>query len=205
VPPASSLVPVFQGPRVPEGTYTFRIIKGPNTYEGQVALVSDPRSPHSAEERRLQQRTALDLYGMLERLTYVIDAVIDLRDQARSRAESGGGGTASRLTEYADRLDEFRRSLVSTSEGGIFSSEEKLREHLGALYGAVNGYAGRPTDSELQRMESLGLQLAEAEAAFAELTKAETLESLNSRLLRDEQEPLVLMTREAWEAERSGS
>jgi hypothetical protein len=54
-------------------------------------------------------------------------------------------------------------------------------------------------------MESLGVQLAEAEAAFAELTKAETLESLNSRLLRDEQEPLVLMTREAWEAERSGS
>jgi photosystem II stability/assembly factor-like uncharacterized protein len=204
VPPATALVPVFAGPRVPEGTYSFRLIKGKDTYEGRVKLVADPRSPHAAEDRQLQQRTALEIYDMLERLTYVVDAVIDLRDQARERAGRTSGGTARRLNRYADRLDEFREGLVATSEGGIFSAEEKLRENLGALYGAVNGYAGRPTDSELQRMEVLGRELEEAEQEFARLTSETELDRLNAQLEKRGLEPLELMTREAWEAKRQG-
>ena len=205
VPPANSLVPAFQGPRVPEGTYGFKLIKGKDTYEGEVSLVPDPRSPHSKEERQLQQRTALELYDMLERLTYVVDATIDLRDQARERAEETSGGTAKRLNEYADELDEFRKSVVSASEAGIFGGEEKLREHLGNLYGAVNGYAGRPTDSELERMEILAGQLGEAEQEFAALTSGKDFNRVNSDLEKRELEPLKVMTREEWEAESEGS
>ncbi len=205
VPAASALVPTFEGPRVPEGTYTYKIVKGRNSYEGEVSLIPDPRSPHSAEDRQLQQRTALEIYDMLERLTYVVEAVVDLRDQARERADSVGGGTAGRLNDYADDLEEFRASVVSTGEEGLFSSEEQLREKLGGLYGAVNGYAGRPTDSELGRMENLGAELGEAEAQFAELTGEDKLSDLNSRLEREGMELLELKTLEAWEEERSGS
>ncbi len=205
VPPATSLVPAFQGPRVPEGTYGFKLIKGKDTYEGEVSLVPDPRSPHSKEERQLQQRTALELYDMLERLTYVVDATIALRDQARERAEETSGGTAKRLNEYADELDEFRKSVVSASEAGIFGGEENLREHLGNLYGAVNGYAGRPTDSELGRMEILAGQLDEAEQEFAALTSGKDFNRVNSDLEKQELEPLKAMTHEEWEAEREGS
>jgi hypothetical protein len=198
-------VPTFEGPRVPEGTYTYKIVKGRNSYEGEVSLIPDPRSPHSAEDRQLQQRTALEIYDMLERLTYVVEAVVDLRDQARERADSVGGGTAGRLNDYADDLEEFRASVVSTGEEGLFSSDEQLREKLGGLYGAVNGYAGRPTDSELARMENLGAELGEAEAEFAELTGEDKLSDLNSRLEREGMELLELKTLEAWEEERSGS
>jgi hypothetical protein len=195
---------VFEGPRVPEGTYTYKIVKGRNTYEGEVRLVPDPRSPHSAEDRQLQQRTALRIYDMLERLTYVVEAVVDLRDEARERADSVGGGTARRLNNYADELEEFRAGLVSTGEEGLFSSEEQLREKLGALYGAVNGYAGRPTDSELARMENLEAELEGAEAQFAGLTGEARLSDLNSRLEREGMEPLQLKTLEEWQEERSG-
>jgi hypothetical protein len=190
---------------VPEGTYGFKLIKGKDTYEGEVSLVPDPRSPHSKEERQLQQRTALELYDMLERLTYVVDATIALRDQARERAEETSGGTAKRLNEYADELDEFRKSVVSASEAGIFGGEENLREHLGNLYGAVNGYAGRPTDSELGRMEILAGQLDEAEQEFAALTSGKDFNRVNSDLEKQELEPLKAMTHEEWEAEREGS
>ncbi len=205
VPPASSLIMAFEGPRVPEGTYTYRLVKGNDTYEGQVSLVVDPRSPHSAEDRQLQQRTALGIYDMLERLTYVVDALVDLRDQARERAEETDGGTAKRLNEYADKLDEFRSSIVSTSEAGLFGGEEKLREELGNLYGSVNGYAGRPTDSELERLESLSRQMAEAEAEFTEITAEREFSRINSDLEKKELTPLKLMTREEWEEEREGS
>ena len=205
VPPASSLVMAFEGPRVPEGTYTYKIIKGDDTYEGQIALVPDPRSPHSQADRQLQQRTALSIYDMLERLTYVVDALIDLRDQARERAGETDGGTAKRLNEYADKLDEFRGTIVSTSDAGLFGGEEKLREELGNLYGAVNGYAGRPTDSELGRMEILSRQMDEAEAEFIQLTSERELGRMNSDLEKKELVPLKMMTREEWEEEREGS
>ena len=205
VPPASSLVNAFQGPRVPEGTYSFKLIKGSETYDGQVSLAPDPRSPHSREDRLLQQQTALEIYDMLERLTYVVDAAVDLRDQAKERAEATSGGSARRLTEYADKLDVFRGSVVSTSEAGLFGGDEKLREDLGNLYGAVNGYAGRPTDSELARMETLSRQMDEAEVEFVQLTSERELGRINSDLEGKELEPLNMMTREEWEEEREGN
>ncbi len=189
---------------MPEGSYMYRLIKGNDTYEGQVSLVPDPRSVHSAEDRRLQQRTALQLYEMLERLTYVVDATIDLRDQARDRANQAGGGTARRLSDYSEELDEFRKTVVATSETGWISGEEKLREKLGELYGGVNGYAGRPTESELGRMKVLEAELERAVQSFERLVAERRIRDLGARLERAGLEPLVLLTREAWERKRSG-
>jgi len=198
VPPATNLVPAFEGPRVQEGTYTFKLIKGKQTLDGQVELVPDPRTPHSAEDRKLQQATALDLYKMLERMTYLVDALVDLRDQARARA---GAVDAKRLTErlndYADKLETFRGTLVSTSEAGWLSGDEQLRENLGNLYGSVNGYTGRPTQSQLDRMKVLRGDLDAAFKHFDEL--AAERDELNRGLQRAGAEPLVLLTREAWD------
>lgn len=199
VPPATNLVPAFEGPRVLEGTYTVKLIKGDETVTGEIELVPDPRTPHSAEDRRLQQTTALELYEMLERLTYLIDATVDLRDQAQSRAEGlpERNRTRRELEEYADDLESLRTSLVSTSESGMLSGDEKLREEIGALYGGVNGYTGRPTDSQLDRLEILSGRLADAFARFEEL--AARRQELDRPLGREGLEPLELLTREAWE------
>ncbi len=62
MPPATVLAFVFQGPRVPEGKYTYRITKGKETFEGEIELVPDPRGDFTAEDRRIQQTTALALY-----------------------------------------------------------------------------------------------------------------------------------------------
>jgi len=198
VPPATNLVPTFEGPRALEGTYTVKLIKGKETLTGQVELVPDPRTPHSAEDRHLQQRTALDLYRMLERMTYMVDALVDLRDQVRARAEEiGRGRAAERLEAYADELEEYRGTLVSTSEAGWLSGDEKLREQIGALYGGVNSYTGRPTQSQLDRLEILRGQLDEAFTHWEGL--AAKREEHARALERAGVDPLVLLTREAWE------
>ena len=105
---------------------------------------------------------------------------------------------ARRLTRFADQLEEFRVGLVSTTEAGMFSGEERLRERLVDLYGAVNGYEGRPTGSQLNRMEVLAAELTEARTRFAELIE-EDLDDLNGRLTREKMKPLVLLSREEWE------
>ncbi|MBI4540186.1 MAG: exo-alpha-sialidase [Gemmatimonadetes bacterium] len=203
VPPAASLVTqpfALLGPRVPEGTYTMRLVKGDTTLEATMTLVADPRTASTPEDRALQDRTALTLYAMVERLAYMVDAIIELRDRARARAaEPGTQGAPSRaLVAYAERLDAFRAGLVATSEAGFLAGEERLREKLVALYGAVNGYEGRPTDSQLRRMELLARELEAAEARFGVLTGA-GLRALSEQLARRRQQPLELLSRQKWE------
>jgi len=203
IPPAVSLVPqpfAMVGPRLPEGTYSVKLIKGKETLTSQVRLVADPRSKHSAEDRALQQRTALKLYGMLERLTYVADAVVNLQEQtdARSGKLARESGARKRLFDFRGKLESFRATLVATKEGGMLSGEQQLRERLVSLYGGVNGYDGRPTDSQLARMAILEKELEAAESRFEVLT-ARGLPAVNASRKGD---PLKALTREEWAEER---
>jgi photosystem II stability/assembly factor-like uncharacterized protein len=206
VPPASSLVPAFSGPRVIEGTYTVRLIKGKETMESTIELVPDPRSPHSAEDRRLQQTTALELYDTLGDMTYLIDSLNDLREQATGRAEEleGKGKLPDQLDGFGESLETLRGSLVATHTGQGFTAEEKLRERLGDLYGSVNGYDGRPTESQLERKTVLEGELGKARADLEALLAAK-LQPLNRALGRKDLEPIEPMGREAWEAEKEGT
>ncbi|MEZ5330911.1 MAG: glycosyl hydrolase [Thermoanaerobaculia bacterium] len=201
IPPATSLTFAFTGPRVPEGTYRYRIVKGKDSYDGTFELVADPRSPYSAEDRRLQQETALALYDALEDLTYLVDALIDLRDQAEARAEAAGGRTAARLEDLAGEAEALRASLVSTSEAGWLSGDEKLREKLTDVFGAVAGYDGRPTESQLAQTAKLTAQVESAHRDFDGLTSPQRLEEASRGL----DEPLTLLTREAWEGEEEAA
>ena len=70
------------------------------------------------------------------------------------------------------------------------------------LYGAVTGYLGRPTASQLLRVPALAQELGQREADLQKL--AGGLAALN-RELGTRVEPLVLLTREEWDKKRSAS
>ena len=174
VPAGNSLITeggVFFGPRVPEGTYTVKLVKGKETYSSTVQLVADPRAAYSAEDRALQQKTVTRLYGMIDRFTTLTERVLDLRDQANARAAKLSGGEKKQLAEMANKLDAMHKTLVATREGGWLSGEEEIRERLGMLYGAVNLYDGRPTDSQLAEMENLSKLLDQKVASFDAIVK----------------------------------
>ena len=204
LPPGNSLVPAFVGPRLPEGTYRYVVHRGEETSEGTVTLVADPRSPHSAEDRQLQQRTALALYRHLEDLSYVADTLVDLRDQAKARGAAAGGSLGKRLNAWADELEGLRKTMVATHPAGWLSGEEQLREQLGNLYGAVMGYEGRPTTSQLERIEVLASDLGRRQGEFGKLTAESRLAALNRDLAGRKLEPIAMLSREAWEKKRDG-
>jgi photosystem II stability/assembly factor-like uncharacterized protein len=208
VPPAANLVPnpySFIGPRVPEGTYTVKLTRDKDTLSSTVTLVPDPREKHTAEDRALQQSTVRELYAMLETLTYVADAVVDARTQTDARLAKLGKDDplAKKLGALSGKLDQLHKSLVATREGRI-TGEEQLREKLGVLYGAVNGYDGRPSESQLSARQVLGKQLDQARASFDALMSKDAA-GLSAGLKTKSLEPIEGLTRDAWAKKRSGS
>ena len=190
------------GPRSPQGTYTAKLIKGKETYTTKIELAPDPRATYTAEERALQQKTVRRLYDMLADFTFLTERVKVLRDQANARAAKLSGGEKKKLSTFASKLDEQYKTLVATREGGWLSGEEQLREQIGAVYGAVNGYDGRPTDSQLAEAERLAGELSKKQSWFDTSTKelAEINRTLSSRKL----ETLTVLSREEWEKQDSG-
>jgi len=58
-------------------------------------------------------------------------------------------------------LEEARKKIVATKEGGAITGEERIREHLDELYGALNGWEGRPAKYQTDRIEALRRELAD--------------------------------------------
>jgi photosystem II stability/assembly factor-like uncharacterized protein len=189
----------FFGPRVKAGAYTVKLTKGGQTLDSQVQLISDPRSTHTAEDRALQYDTVMKLHGMMERLTYVVDAALALREGLQKRAEGMPQNDKLRkqLEGLAGELTKFHATLVATGEGGWLSGEEQLREKVGYLYGGVNGYEGRPTKSQLDMMSVLGARLDKAAARLDAIAKNE-LAAANRALAARKLEPVNLLTEEEW-------
>ncbi len=78
------------------------------------------------------------------------------------------------------------------------SGEEKLREELGTLYGNVNGYEGRPTDSQVGRMEVLGKDM-EAVRGKYEALLAKELGPINAILGKQKLEAIKPLAQEDWQ------
>jgi hypothetical protein len=140
---------------------------------------------------------------MLAQLTYIVDATSDLRDQIKQRQAAAPGGKMNdqlkeQLNALNQKLEEFRSTLVSIKEGGMITGEKKLREYLGELYGSVNGYSGRPTQSQT---ESTALQLKKLDDAgtqFKSITTAQ-VPALNAALQGSQQSPLTVTSRDDWD------
>ena len=206
VPAGASTVPnqfAFLGPHVPTGTYTVKMIKGNQTYTSKLELIPDPRSHYSQQDRDLQQQSVLTLYKELAHLTYVADAVVDARDQARRRlAQLPKDAQAPELQRFADTMENLRSRLVAVKEGGAITGEEKLRERLGDLYSSINEYDGRPTQSQLDSMQTLSAQLNQAEADFQKTISVE-LPVINPVLEQKKLDTIKPLTREDWEKKQA--
>jgi hypothetical protein len=199
VPPSPALEGgSLRGPMLPEGVYTAKIHKGDELYLAKIELVGDPRLPHSAEDRRLEQQTVMKLYRDLERLAFIAAQVTDSRDQLRDRARKvkGDEALAKELNALADKLDEFHKTLVATSENAE-SGQIRLREQLGELYGDVSRYGGRPTKSQIERAATLAGLIDKADADYEKIMSESA--GLGSKLAAAKVEPLKKLSREEFD------
>lgn len=208
IPPASTLVPqmfAFLGPQIAEGTYKVRLTKVDKVYEGAVAVLTDPRADYTAEGKALQDKLVMELYDLLGRLTFMVDGMLDLETKVKERIEKAGTGApvAARLKEFGDSIEALRKTIVATRKGGFLAGEERLREKLGDLYGAVNGYEGSPTKSQVDYAKVLAAQLDEANQKV-DAAAGVPLDALNAALTAAGQEPIARLTKAEWDAKQAG-
>ncbi|HJU09206.1 MAG TPA: hypothetical protein VJ727_12080 [Rhodanobacteraceae bacterium] len=182
VPPAAQVAfNSAQGPRVVPGVYTVKLIKGDKTYEQKLTIGLDPRDPFTLADRKAQFDAAMkvsDLFGRMTDLDYQIVAV---RDAAKARAAEAKDDPAlqKQLNALADKADTIRKQIVATKEGGAITGEEREREYLDDVYGAINGYEGAPTDYQLARVDAIAREMGDTAKDFdglrnGDLAKANT-------------------------------
>jgi len=192
------------GPTVPEGTYTVKLVKGKKTYESRVTLLPDRRIQHSAEDRAAQHETVMELYNAQADLAFISDRIGNLKKQVAGHAEAVDKGRLDReLDQLHEALEALHGTIVDTSESAsIFAAKERLRDDVVSLYASVSSYLGRPTGNQLRRWEALKNRMDAVERDFDELAQ---LDDINKRLERADREPLTLLDRETWQAEKDGA
>jgi photosystem II stability/assembly factor-like uncharacterized protein len=187
------------GPMADAGIYTIKLIKEDRTYSGELEIIHDPKYSHSVADRNLQQQTVMKLYNMQEHLAYIAEATTSARDQAKKLAEGRkkGDRLAKNLSAFAEKLDTFHKTLAASRRGGFLTGEEQLREKISNLYASVSGYAGKPTQSELDRTQTLADELKKADVAFNKLMNGD-LKAVNEKLAKKNLEPIKIMTEKAF-------
>ena len=62
---------------------------------------------------------------------------------------------------------------MATKEGGAITGEERIREHLDTVYGALMSWEGKPASYQVERIEVLRRELADVGKQFDALEAGE--------------------------------
>jgi len=205
-PAATVLGEAAIGPRVLPGHYTVKLTKGDQTYSEQLTVAMDPRAKYSIDERKAQFDLAMKLYKLLEHMTYGVEAIEGVRDAANAAAAKLTESDPLRtdLKKLAADCDTLRGKIVATKPGGMITGEERIRELLGQLYGAVTGYDGKPTDYQVARTESIGHELQDVIDDFQKLTQKE-LPGINAGLKKMKMDSITVLAEENWQKKNAES
>jgi hypothetical protein len=207
VPPAATAAfEAALGPRVLPGTYTVKMTRGTDTYTTQLVVTLDPRAKFNLEDRKVELDAAMRVYNLLGDMSYDVDRINGVRDALAERTSKvkGDAAFAKRLQDLSQKVDELRKKIVATKEGGAITGEERIREKTTSLYGDLVFYEGRPGDYQIGRIDSLKKELEDVDKEFDGLVGKE-LPAVNKSLSQKKLEPIQQLTRKAWDAANSDS
>ncbi len=176
VPKAAQLAyNATRGSRVVPGTYTVRLTKDKQVYESKLEIKLDPRAKFTVEDRQAQFDAATRMIKMFGDMSDIVDKINSARAmlaQASSKLPADDP-FAKQVRDFSAKLDEVRKKIVATKEGGAITGEERLREHADSVYGAILSYEGRPTQYQMERIDVLQRELDDVVKEFNALTTQE--------------------------------
>jgi hypothetical protein len=184
VPSAASLAyNSTRGQRVLPGVYTVRLTKAGQVTTFPLTVALDKRATFSVADRQAQFAASERVKGLFERMSKLVGEINGIREQGSGLAASASApaeikAAAAQLTAKADAL---RKAIVATTEGGAITGEERLRENVDEVYGAINSVEGRPTAYQLARIDALERELKDVEAQWAAF-RAGDLATFNAKL-----------------------
>ena len=145
----------FIGPMIGEGEYTFKIVKGENSWTQKLNLRFNPKATYTKNDRELQQSTAMKLYNMQEELAGISEKLKTRYDSLQNIINSTQDENIKNiLTIKCTEIDSLRKTIAASKES-MMSGEMRLRENIGSVYSSVISYPGKPTDSQLDRIKGL--------------------------------------------------
>jgi photosystem II stability/assembly factor-like uncharacterized protein len=184
VPPAASLAfNSSQGERFLPGIYTVRLTKAGQTVTAPLTVTLDKRATFTVTDRQAQFAAAERVKGLFERMSKVVAQINAVRQQAGAIASSASASADVKAAagQLLGKADAMRNEIVATTEGGAITGEERLREHVDEVYGAITSAENRPTDYQIGRIEALDRELKDVEAQWAAF-EAGDLAAFNAKL-----------------------
>jgi hypothetical protein len=139
---------------------------------------------HTLADRRAEFDLSVKLYGTLDQMTTVVEKMNGVRGSLADRSARlpAQDSFTATLQGASGQVDDMRKQIVATKEGGMITGEERLRENLANLYGSVVGYEGKPSATQLQRAAAIERELGDISKQF-DLWVARELPKLNAMLV----------------------
>lgn len=183
------------GPRVVPGNYTVRLTRGSEVVEQKISIGLDRRATFSVADRKAQFDAVMKAHALFGDMSKLVDQLDALRGAVaqRQRGLAASDELAKKLASIGDKLDETKKKIVATKEGGDITGEERIREHLANVYGAINRWEGRPTRYQLDRIEVLRRELGDVKLELEELA-AKDVRALDAELKARSLEPLPALS-----------
>jgi hypothetical protein len=137
---------------------------------------------------------------LLGDMSFDVDRINGVRDALLDRSGKLGpqDPQKKRLWELAGKVEEMRKKIVATKEGGAVTGEERIREKTTGLYGTLTGYEGRPSDYQVARIDSLKHALDDVASEFDAFV-AKQLAEVNTTLTHIKLETIHPLSRAEWD------
>jgi len=184
VPPAAQIAEAgIRGPRLIPGVYTVRLTKAGKVSETKLTVGLDRRAKFTEADRKAQFEGAMKVHALFGEESALMDRILFLRTGLAKSAAALAEGDALRksIPDFDGKIDNVRKTIVATKEGGAVTGEERLREHTDQLYGAILSYEGKPGDYQIAYIDALKRELADVTKEFEQLLATE-LTILNESL-----------------------
>jgi hypothetical protein len=161
-------------------------------YEHKFEIGLDRRAKFTLEDRQAQFDAAMRVHKLFGDESALMDRINGLRAAlAKSAQAATDAALKKRIGDVDAKVDEVRRKIVATKEGGAVTGEERLREHTDQLYGALLSYEGRPGSYHLARIEALQRELGDITSQFTQVVQKDVT-GLNDALKAAGQPPISI-------------
>jgi len=146
------------------------------------------------------------VYNLLGDMSFDVDRINGVRDALAERSSKvkNDAAFAKQLQDISLRVDELRKKIVATKEGGAITGEERIREKTTGVYADFVFYEGRPADYQVARIDSLKKELGDVETEFDSLV-AKELPAVNKTLGKKKLTTIEQLTRKVWDTANGDS
>ncbi len=163
----------FVAPMVLPGDYTVKLKVGDSVYTSPLKVLHDvSNKDFTLEDRKLQYKTAMELYKMHEQLAAVVDTINEKQKIIKENLTKVKDSSLKRsMIAYNDELEKLRAECLATKQKSIFADEKKLREEITEVYAAVSGQEAAPSNLQIQRAAVLQQEVKKKDDSGKQIQK----------------------------------